>query len=69
MVVVGKDVEPATYVLSEFQFLLKGFNGLTPEEVLVGLPLLCDIEHHSSFQVFFFLSCHIIECHLVNMLN
>jgi len=49
MVVVGKDVELATYVLSEVQSLLKGFNGLTLEEVLAGLPPLCDVQHHIEF--------------------
>ena len=69
MAAMGKDVEPTTYVLSEVHSLLKGFNGLTPKEVLASLPPLCDIQHHSSFQVLFFLSSLIIEFHLVNMLN
>ena len=49
MVAVGKDVEPATYVSSEVQSLLKGFNGLILEEVLASLPPLCDIQHHVEF--------------------
>ena len=49
MVAVGKDVELATYAPSRVQSLLKGFDGLTLEEVLDGLPPLCDIQHHIEF--------------------
>lgn len=49
MVAFGKNYEGIKEISKEVSSLLDKFNGLALEELLVGLPPLCDLQHQIDF--------------------